>query len=454
MSIVVAAMIAASLPASAADARAMMERLVAFETVAGRGQTSAMAEYLERELKSAGFTAEDVRLERVGDTALLTVRLRARAGPAAPPIIFLAHMDVVDARRSEWKTDPWKLTEAGGRLYGRGVVDNKYGVLTIMRAFMRLKREGFAPHQDLIAAFTGDEETSMATTRLLATRLQGAAFAVNADAGGGFRPSNGAKPSYYAQASEKTYISFEITARNAGGHSSAPREDNAIYDLADALKKIALHRFPIRWNEVSLSGLAGSAAGMEGDAREAALRFVASPGDPRAVAVLEKDPWINRELRTTCVATVLRAGEEENVLPTSATATVNCRAFPGETVAEVKAGLAAAIANEKIELKVTGDPAESPVTPIPAAALQALRKVLTVRAPGGAVTPYMEAGATDGLHFRRAGIPTIGAGPLFSTDGVSYNYHGVDENLPVDQFVDGLDHFYLFIKALEPPRPD
>jgi acetylornithine deacetylase/succinyl-diaminopimelate desuccinylase-like protein len=452
---ILAAMIAASaVPAEAADARRTMERLVAFQTVAGRSQVPAMAEFLAGELKAAGFAPEDVRLERVGDTAMLTVRLRGRAGAGHSPIVFLGHMDVVDAKPSEWKTDPWKLTEVDGKLHGRGVVDNKYGVLTILRAFVRLKREGFVPSRDLIAAFTGDEETSMATTKLLAARLRGAAFAVNSDAGGGFRPKNGAPASYYAQASEKTYVSFEVTARNKGGHSSAPRADNAIYDLADALKRIAGHRFRVRWNDVSLSGLAGSAAGMDGEAKAAALRFLASPGDPAAVAVLEKDPWVNRELRTTCVATVLRAGGEENVMPTSASATVNCRAFPGETIAEVKAALAAAVASDKIEIKTIGEPAESPSTPIPAAASRALKGVMEVRAPGAAVTPYMEAGATDGLHFRRAGIPTIGAGPLFSTDGVSYNYHAVDETLPIDQFVDGLDHFYLFIKALERPGSD
>jgi acetylornithine deacetylase/succinyl-diaminopimelate desuccinylase-like protein len=139
------------------------------------------------------------------------------------------------------------------------------------------------------------------------------------------------------------------------------------------------------------------------------------------------------------------------VLPTSASATVNCRAFPGETIADVKTELAAAIGNGKIEIKILGEPAESPATPIPEAAARALKAVMAVRAPGASVTQYMEAGATDGLHFRRAGIPTIGAGPLFSTDGVSYNYHAVDEGLPLDQFLDGLDHFYLFIKALESP---
>jgi acetylornithine deacetylase/succinyl-diaminopimelate desuccinylase-like protein len=448
-----AAMIAAStVPAQAADARDMLERLVAFQTVAGRGQSLAMADYLAGELKAAGFDSEDVRVERVGDTATLTVRLRGRTGAA--PVVFLGHLDVVDARRSEWKTDPWKLTEVDGKLHGRGVVDNKYGVLTIVRAFIRLKREGLVPSRDLVAAFTGDEETSMATTKRLAERLRGAAFAVNSDAGGGFRPKNGAPASYYAQASEKTYVSFEMIVRNKGGHSSAPRADNAIYELAEALKRIAGHRFPVRWNDVSLSGLKGSAAGMDGEDKAAALRFLASPGDPAAVAVLEKDPWVNRELRTTCVATVLRAGGEENVLATSASATVNCRAFPGETIAQVKAALAEAIGSEGVELKTIGDPAESPVTPIPAEASRALRGVMAIRAPGGAVTPYMEAGSTDGLYFRRAGIPTIGAGPLFSTDGVSYNYHAVDENLPVDQFVDGLDHFYHFIKALERPGAD
>lgn len=438
-------------PEGHADARIMLERLVAFETVAGRGAVPPMADYIAGELRQAGFDPADIEILPVGETAALMLRYRGPADAARRPVVFLAHMDVVDARHEDWTRDPWTLTEADGSLYGRGVVDNKYGLLTLVQAFIRLKREGFAPDRDLVLALSGDEETGMQTTRLLAERLRGAEFAINADAGGGFRSADGRQTMYAVQAAEKTYATFEVTTRNSGGHSSSPRPDNAIYQLSDALKRLEGHRFPVRWNPVSLAGFAGLAPSVEGPVGEALTRFVAAPGDPAAVAVLEAEPWIDRELRTTCVATMLRAGHAENALPTSATATVNCRIFPGETIDSIHSTLKDVIADPAIEVSVLDEPLESPVSEVPAELTAALAKVLAVRAPGAAMSPYMEAGGTDGLHFRRAGVATIGAGPLFSAEGVDYNYHGNDERLPVAHFHDGLDHFYLLIKALAGP---
>lgn len=430
-----------------AEARAMLTDLVAFPTTAGSGTVPQMAAYLRERFLAAGFAPADIELVPAGTSVGLLVRYRGAAGTTHEPVVFVAHMDVVTVQKDDWTSDPWTLTEKDGALYGRGVVDNKYGLLTVAQAFLRLKREGFVPDRDLVAAFTGDEESGMLTTQAMAARLQGAAYALNADAGGGFRAPDG-KVSYVYQAAEKTYVTFELTVRNSGGHSSAPRKDNAIYELATALQRIAAHRFPVKWNDTSLSSLAAIVDGVEGQDRQALEAFIARPGDQAAVAVVELNPDIDRELRSTCVATMLRAGTAENALPASATATVNCRLFPGETVAETQATLAKVVDNAGVEFKVLGDPVESPVSQLPAEALAALEAVIAQRAPGAKISPYQEAGGTDGLRFRKAGIPTVGVGPLFASATSDYNYHGNNERLPLEEFRGGLDHFYLLIKAL------
>lgn len=429
-----------------AEARAMFERIVGFQTVNGKGQTVAMAEYLSSQLFAAGFQPGDIELFRVGPEAGMTVRYPGRKGSKKPPVVFMAHMDVVGADPAGWTTDPWVLTEKDGSLYGRGVVDNKYGVLTLVQTFIRLKREGFVPDRELILAFSGDEETLMKTTQAIADRLKGAAFALNTDAGGAVIEANG-KGTYAVQVAEKTYATFELTIRNKGGHSSAPRPDNAIYELADVLKKVSAYRFPTRWNAVTLNGFAAVAPTLDPALGKAMTDFARNPEDKSALAVMEATPWVDRELRTTCVATMLRAGTAENALPTAATATVNCRIFPGDTVADTQARLAQAAGNPALEFKVLDEPVESPFSEVPPEAMAALKAAL---GPVGTftITPYMESGATDGAHFRRAGIPTIGVGPYFGSADLDSNVHGDNERMPLSMFETGLDFNYNLIKAL------
>lgn len=430
------------------EAREMFAKLIAFPTFEGGGGVPAMAAYLKVQLEGAGFAASDIEIVPLGDSAGFIARYRGPEGSDKKPVLFLAHMDVVTAERADWDYDPFALTEKDGVFYGRGVVDNKYGVLTLTQAFMRLKREGFTPDRDLILVFTGDEETGMRTTRLLAERFKDAAFAVNSDAGGGFIPANGSGAMYGMQAAEKTYATFEVTAANEGGHSSAPRDDNAIYDLADALQRIRTHRFPARWNDVTLASLAVSLPSLDGDLKEAVKRFIANPGDKRALKIMERERWIDNDLRTTCVATMLRAGHAENALPQKATATVNCRIFPGETIEETKAALAAAMGNENLEIAVLDEPLESPVSEVPAELAAALAEAVKAIAPDATIYAYQENGGTDGLHFRRAGVATIGAGPIYGHEGDEYNFHGRNERFPAARFDAGLDHFVLLIKAL------
>lgn len=441
----------AATPEEQAYARQLMEKAVSFKSTAQHGETPKMAAWLAGEFRAAGFAKGDIEIVPAGKSVGLIVRYRGDGSSGKAPILFLGHMDAVEAERADWDHDPFVLTEKDGVFYGRGLVDNKYGVVDLTQTFVRLKKEGFVPTRDLVIAFTGDEETGMETTRALAQKLVGAEFALNSDAGGGFDAPAGKTPVFYIQAAEKTYASFELTVKNSGGHSSQPRADNAIYDIAAALKKIESYKFPVMWNDITLRAFEIEAAGSEEATAAALRRFVEKPGDKKAVKKLSEITHINATMRTTCVATMLKAGHAENALPQSATATVNCRIFPGVAVDAVKAELAAIVANPSIEILTLREPLESPassLTPeIEAAALSAVRK----RYADAVAVPYMEAGGTDGLHFRRAGVPTFAMGSLFLREEDSPNYHGKNENLRTEAFYAGLDHWTDIIKALASP---
>ena len=438
----------AASPEDEAFAGRLMEKAVSFKSTKTHGETPKMAAWLASEFRAAGFKKEEIEIVPAGDSAGLIVRYRGDASSGASPILFLGHMDAVEADPKDWTHDPFTLTEKDGVFFGRGLVDDKYGVVDMTQTFIRLKKSGFVPTRDLIIAFSGDEETGMLTTRALAEKLKGAAFALNTDAGGGFDAPEGKTPTYFIQAAEKTYASFEMTVKNSGGHSSQPRADNAIYDLASALKKIEDHKFPVMWNDISLRSFEVEAASSDEKTAAALMRFVKKPGDKKAAKVMSENVHLNAILRTTCVATMLKGGHAENALPQTATATINCRIFPGIPVDEVKAELASVVANPSVDFLAVGEPVESPasvLTPeIEAAALKAAR----ARYPEAVVVPYMEAGGTDGLHFRRAGIPTFAMGSLFLREDDEPNYHGMNENLRVDAFNAGLDHWSLIIREL------
>ncbi|TPE60577.1 M20/M25/M40 family metallo-hydrolase [Sandaracinobacter neustonicus] len=444
LALLLTALPAHALPAAGvqAEAREMFAKIVSYPSVAGTPAVGQLTDYLAGEFRKAGFAPADIEIVNADGHPGLIVTLRGKS--KKPPILFLSHMDVVDAKREQWTSDPYTLTERDGALYGRGTVDNKYGLLTQAQAFIRLKREGFVPDRDLILAFSGDEEVDGISARALAQRLKGAAYALNSDAGGGSHGKDGST-SYAIQAGEKTYASFELTTRNPGGHSSRPRPDNAVYELARVLTRLETYRFPAHWNPVIVQGLQAQLPSLQGPMKEAVSAFIAAPSQQTADAIAAIDPAAFPELRTTCVATMLRGGIVENALANDATATVNCRILPGETVAETRATLARVAADEKLEIKPLGNPLESPLSDLPLEVRAALAKQLP---PGTRITPYIEAGATDGLYFRSAGVPTVGVGPLIETEGGNYNYHGIDERVPLSEFNAGLDHYYRLAKAL------
>jgi len=433
-----------------AKAREIYQTIIAMRTAKGHGNVPAMAAYLAGELKSAGFADEDIEIIPVDETAALVVRYRGDGSSGKKPILFLGHMDVVDAKREDWELNPFELTEQDGYFFGRGTADNKYGIMNLTQSFMRLKREGFTPTRDLVLAFSGDEETGMVTTRMLAydrKDLTDAEFALNSDAGGGSLGADGGALGYGVQAAEKTYVTFEITASNPGGHSSRPRADNAIYDLATALTKLQDYQFPAMSNEITLRSFANLGEAIGGDLGRAMQKFSENPKNKKAAArIAEEGPYIGMT-RTTCVATMLNAGHAENALPQSATATVNCRIFPGTSVEDVKATLALVIDNDALEITTMGDPTVSPVSPMRDEVTAALSKSIHTRYPGLSIEPYQESGGTDGMHFRNAGVPTLAISGMFMKADDMYA-HGLNERVPVEGFYAGLDHWVIIIKEL------
>jgi acetylornithine deacetylase/succinyl-diaminopimelate desuccinylase-like protein len=430
------------------QARDVYERVISFDTSQG-AQTVAMAEYLAGLFRTGGFAADDVRVLQHNGTAGLVVRYRGN-GSGGRPILLLAHMDVVPALRSDWERDPFTLVEENGFFFGRGTIDNKAGIVLLVSTFLTLRAEGFTPTRDLIIWFSGDEETTGATTQELLTQhrtlIGDAEFALNSDAGGGQLDTQGRGIAYVLQTAEKTYASFTFTARNPGGHSSVPRDDNAIYELSDALTRLRAFRFPVMWNDTTIESFRNSAAAFPGPEAQALRRFAERPGDRTAARVMERNPSLASMMRTTCVATMLAGGHAENALPQSATATVNCRIFPGVSVEDVQSELRA-IAGQNVDVAPTAPSNASDASPLRADVMQAVTRAVRANHQQAVITPYMSAGATDGLFFRAAGIPTYGVGAVFIGDDDDFA-HGLNERVPVASFYQGLTHWRILLTDL------
>ena len=424
--------------------------IIEVDTSKTKGNTVGIARYLAEQLVAAGLPEEDVEVLELGGFGSLVARYRGDGSSGKAPILLLGHMGVVEAMPEDWERPPFKLTEDEDYFYARGTLDNKYGVAQLTSTFIRLKKEGFVPTRDLVLVFSGDEESGMTTTRMLAYErpdLAKAEFALNSDAGGGELDARGNPRIYRVQAAEKTYTTWEITTTNPGGHSSRPRLDNAIYDLADAIKKIQAYRFPVQWSEMTLAYFKETGELVGGELGEAMVAFSYDPADTEAGDRLFSEPSFVGTTRTTCVVTMLRAGHAENALPQSATATVNCRIFPGVSAAEVEKVLRQVVANDQIDFKMLAEPTESPISEPRPDVLAAVAKAVHARYPNLKLIPYMESGGTDGMHFRKAGIPTWAVSGIFINPDEMFA-HGLNERVPKASFYGSLDHWSTIIKAL------
>ena len=435
-----------------AQARQMFEKVITFRTSIGQGQVPAMVSYLETVLRDAGVPAENIAKLPNGETVGMLVRVPG-SDQNAKPILFSAHMDVVDARPEDWKRDPYKLIEEGGFFYGRGTLDNKAGVVAMMSTILRLQKANKKPRRTLVFAFVGDEETALdepnGTTRQIAAHpwVKGAEFAINTDAGGGLLAPDGKPIIYLVQGAEKTYATFELTATNQGGHSSRPRSDNAIYDIARAVTRIDEYDFPVMSNDLTRAYLGAVGKVTPGPAGAALRAFAANPQDAAAAQAIAGNPEFVGTTRTTCVATMLNAGHAENALPQKATATVNCRIFPGVSVDDVQKQLATVIADPKIGIKVLGAPVVSPVSELRPDIERVIAQSIQKRQPGVGLSPYLESGGTDGMVYRTAGIPTWASSGIFIKPDEMFA-HGLDERVPVKSFYDGIEHIHDLAVAL------
>jgi acetylornithine deacetylase/succinyl-diaminopimelate desuccinylase-like protein len=431
-----------------ARAREIYKTIVEMDTSTEGGKTPEMAKYLAKTFRDGGFASDDVHVIAVDKTAVLAVRYRGD-GSGGKPILLLAHMDVVPAHREDWERDPFKLIEENGYFFGRGSEDNKSGIALLTATFLSLKAEGFKPSRDLVIVFSGDEETSgISTKKLLKERpdLVDAAFALNSDAGGGQLSEAGAPVYYGLQTAEKTFASFALTAKNPGGHSSAPRKENAIFDVADAVTRLRRHSFPVMWNDTTIAAFRAAGPITKGKIGAAMMRFARRPGDRRAAAVISADPYSVGQIRTTCVPTMLAGGHADNALPQRASVTVNCRIFPGVKIETVQAQLQKVV-GKKLEIAPLDTYTASDASPLRNDVVAAVTKAVHANYPGVRIVPTMSSGATDGVFYRAAGIATYGTSELFMKDSDSYA-HGLNERIPVDAFYKGLVHWRVLIGEL------
>ncbi len=433
--------------AERALAREIFRELVEIPTTEQDAATTRAAQAMADRLIAAGLPAADVRVlgpnPRTGN---LVARFRG-SDPASRPMLLMAHIDVVPALREDWSVDPWRLLERDGFLYGRGTTDNKAGAAMLVANFIRLKREGWQPRRDVIILLTGDEETSQESIQWLLKEhrpLVDAEFAFNTDSGG-IILRNGRSSLFTVQASEKVYADYQFEVTDPGGHSSLARPDNPIYTLALALQRVASHQFPLNVTDVARLFFERSAR-VEGGELAADMRAVAAPiPDASAAARLSALPFYNARLRTTCVATRVEAGHANNALPQSARAVINCRILPGEPGQQVEATLRR-LAGPRVKVTVLFSPIPTPASPLPPAMLTRIERLAAEQWPDVPVAPVMEAGATDGMFTRLAGIPTYALSALVE-DPDDVRAHGKDERLPIDAFHEASEFWYRLVKA-------
>ena len=449
-------------PAQRDAAHAMFEHAINTPTVIGRHRVPELAQYFADRLKAAGFSASDIHFvlyhtesatTGADDTAALIVRWRAAGTPKARPIMLMGHMDVVEAKPEDWSaTDPFKMVEKDGYYYGRGTIDMKDGDTAIVQALINLKNSGFKPTRDIVVFFTGDEETNGIGAKKGATEwldlLGHPEFGLNADGGGGSYKPDGTAAGFTMQTAEKTYAGYTLTVRNRGGHSSKPRRDNAIYDLAHALDKIEAYRFTPTLNETTWAYFEGRQKTETGPLGDAMRRWLANPNDRQAADFIEESESEVGLTRTRCVPTRLFAGHADNALPQLATALINCRIFPGVDPNAIQAELVRIVADSTVAVTRNDDNVASLSSPLRPDITAAWKSAVETLHPGVATYPEMSTGASDARPFRVAGIPVYGVSGTWTVTPIDERAHGKDERIPVQALYDDVVHWQLMIRDL------
>lgn len=427
--------------------RDIFAQLLDINTAVDTGETTSAAKAMAERLRAAGFPEQDIHiLGPVPHKHNLVVRYRGTG--KRKPILLLAHLDVVEAKRSDWTLDPFKLTEKDGFFYGRGTGDQKAMCAIWVANLLRWKREGYRPDRDIIVALTADEEGGQhnGVDWLVKNHrnLIDAELCINE---GGFGESKNGKRLYnQVQVAEKYVVTYLLTVLNKGGHSSMPVKENAIYRLSAALDRLGKFEFPVKLNNVTREYFERMSGRAEPQAA-AAMRQLLQGSASGAAALAGQSPYWNSTMRTTCVATRLDAGHADNALPQTAQATVNCRVLPEQSEADVRATLRKVFNDPQVEISFKREPLPGPPSPLRPDVMQATERVTARLFPGVLVVPTMLTGATDGKYLRAAGIPTYGvSGIFFDMDDI--RWHGRDERVGVQDLYDGREFLYQLVGEL------
>jgi acetylornithine deacetylase/succinyl-diaminopimelate desuccinylase-like protein len=444
------------------NAHDIFKQLIEINTTDSVGSTTVAAQAMAQRLLDAGFPKADVVVlgpnDRKGN---MVARYRGKAGSKLKPVLIIGHLDVVEAKREDWSTDPFKFVEKDGYFYGRGTQDMKDSDAIAVTDFIRLKQDGFIPDRDIILALTADEENgkSNGVDWLLKNHreLIDAEYALNPDSGG-VRPDQPQIVGF--EATEKLYGDFQVLATNPGGHSSLPTPDNAIYHVADALAALQKFTFAFELNPVTREYFAQMAKIETGRTAADLRAILGEPPDAKAVQRLSQDTHMNSVMRTTCVATMLSGGHAPNALPGRAEANVNCRIFPGHSQEEIRMQLIKVFNDPTLTVRYRSDTGElsdhgsgrKSMAPPPLRddVMNSLRSVAAKLWPGFTVLPIMEAGASDSIYTMNAGIPSYGINGV-AIERADDRAHGRDERVKSDAYYTGVEFYYQFLRALTKP---
>lgn len=438
-------------PQAEAQTVDLAKRLIALRSVRGPGNETGKALGVVKDaLVAGGWNEAQIEITPVDDTAYM-IATWPGSDPSLKPLVISGHMDVVEADPKDWTRDPFTPVIEDGILYGRGASDMKFDAALATSSLIELRRSGYKPKRTIILQFSGDEETTMKTGKIIAQRLKNAELVINIDGGGGTLDEGTGRPLFWTwQGAEKTYVDYQLEVTNPGGHSSAPRPENAIVQLSGALSKIGSYRFKPELSPLTKAYFE-QAAQFETDPKlAAAMRaFAANPNDEAALAVLRANPAYVGKIGTTCVVTMINGGHAQNALPQRVTANVNCRIFPGHSREEIRAELVKVAGSDVVKITdVTGeDSIESPASPMRPDFIAAVGKAIGRTYPGVAIIPGQSSGATDSMWYRALGVPSYAASPTFSKDSEDYS-HGLNERVRLSNVAPGINYFLILFTDL------
>ncbi|MGB7654060.1 MAG: M20/M25/M40 family metallo-hydrolase [Novosphingobium sp.] len=431
-------------PVAEAQTLDLAKQLIALRSVQGPGnKTPEALGVINGALLAAGWQGSDIEITPFRDTAYM-IATWPGSDPSLKPLVISGHMDVVEAKPEDWQRDPFTPVVENGYLFGRGASDMKFDAALATSSLIELRRAGYKPKRTIVLQFSGDEETTMASSRVIAEKLKNAELVINIDGGGGTLDEASGKPLYWTwQGAEKTYDDYQLEVTNAGGHSSAPRPDNAIVQLAQAVEKIGSYHFQPELSPLTKAYFEKASAFEKDPKLAAAMRaFAANPNDAEAAAALRASPSYVGKIGTTCVATMITGGHAQNALPQRATANINCRVFPGHNREEIRQQLVQIIGMPMVKVTATSgeDSISAPASPMRPDFIGAAEKAMHLINPGLAVFPSQASGASDSMWYRALGVPSYGASPTFSKDSEDFA-HGLNERVPLSNIAPGINYY-------------